>query len=372
VSAAAPPSDRRIGPPEVSACRVPTDAPESDGTLGWDATVMVLVDLRAGGAAGLGYTYAPAATAGYIRDRLAPVVAGHDAFDIPGAHQAMLAAIRNDGRPGLAAMAVSAVDCALWDLKARMLGLPLAALLGRAQQSVALYGSGGFTSYDDDRLAAQLGGWAGAGFGAVKLKVGRATLDRDMQRIAVARDAVGEGCALFVDANGAYDLALARDAAHRFGAAGVRWFEEPLSSDDLTGLRSLRDRCPPGMAIAAGEYGSDIWYFRRMLEAGAVDVLQADATRCGGITGFLRAAEIARAHHLPLSSHCAPALHLAPCCATGHAAHMEWFHDHVRIEAMLFDGAPEPREGRAAPHPDAPGFGLTLRRDAARRYLIDA
>lgn len=367
-----PPADRRIGPPRVRACRIPTDAPEADGTLEWDATVIVLVELAAGGAAGLGYTYAAPATAAYIREALGPVVEGRDAFDIPGLHQAMLARVRNDGRPGIAAMAVSAVDVALWDLKARMLGLPLAGLLGRAQESVALYGSGGFTSYGDDRLAEQLGGWARAGFGAVKLKVGRDTLARDMERLAVARDAVGEGCALFVDANGAYDLALARDALHRFGAAGVRWFEEPLSSDDLAGLRALRDRCPPGMAIAAGEYGYDGWYFRRMLEAGAVDVLQADATRCGGITGFLRAAELARAHHLPISSHCAPALHLAACCATGHAAHMEWFHDHVRIERMLFDGAPEAREGRAAPDPRAPGLGLALRRDVVERTLIEA
>jgi L-alanine-DL-glutamate epimerase-like enolase superfamily enzyme len=130
----------------------------------------------------------------------------------------------------------------------------------------------------------------------------------------------------------------------------------------------LRDRAPAGMEISAGEYGYDPWYFRRMLEAGAVDVLQADATRCLGITGFLRAASLAEAHHVALSAHTAPALHVHVCCAAEIVRHVEWFHGHVRIERMLFEGFVEPVDGLLRPALDRPGLGLELRRSDAERY----
>lgn len=363
-------SDTRVRAVDISAFTVPTDAPEADGTIEWDSTTLVLAEVSAGGVTGLGYSYAAPAAAVYARDKLAAVLGGRDAMDIPGAHAAMLRAVRNDGRPGIASAALSALDAALWDVKARLLAVPLCALLGRARSRVPLYGSGGFTSYDDDRLTGQLGGWAAAGFAFVKMKTG-ADIDRDTERVRVARQAIGPRCRLFVDANGALDRNGATLAAHRFAEHDVRWFEEPVSSDDLDGLAALRARAPAGMAIAAGEYGYDTWYFRRMLAAGAVDALQADATRCGGITGFLRAAEIARAFHVPLSSHTAPSLHLAACCALDHVAHMEWFHDHVRIEQMLFEGAAQARDGHARPDLARPGLGLSLRRDVAARHAVD-
>jgi L-alanine-DL-glutamate epimerase-like enolase superfamily enzyme len=171
-----------------------------------------------------------------------------------------------------------------------------------------------------------------------------------------------------VDANGAYTREQALEQAERFAEDDVRWFEEPVSSDDLEGLRLLRDTRPPGMAIAAGEYGYDLFYFRRMLAAGAVDAIQADATRCGGVTGFMDAAALADAFGLPLSSHCAPALHVALCCAARRAVHLEYFHDHVRIESMLFDGAPVPREGLLRPDRSRPGLGLEFRERDAERF----
>jgi L-alanine-DL-glutamate epimerase-like enolase superfamily enzyme len=147
----------------------------------------------------------------------------------------------------------------------------------------------------------------------------------------------------------------------------VSWFE-PVSSDDLEGLRLLRDRAPAGMDIAAGEYGYNTFYFRRMLAAGAVDVLQADATRCGGITGFIAAAALCGAEPLPLSSHTAAALHAHLGCALEPVRHAEYFHDHVRIEQMLFDGAPRPVAGRLSPDTSRPGLGLELKRPDAARY----
>jgi L-alanine-DL-glutamate epimerase-like enolase superfamily enzyme len=366
VSPAAAARIDRIG---VRVLRIPTDRPESDGTLEWDSTTMVLVEAAAGGITGIGWSYADAATARLVRDTLAGIVEGRDAMSVAGSWQAMVHAIRNLGRPGIASMAISAVDIALWDLKARLLGLPLVDLLGSVRDGVPIYGSGGFTSYTDDELRDQLGGWAAQGLRFVKMKVGRQP-GRDGHRADVAREAIGPDVELFVDANGAYERAQAIGMAEDFGRRGVAWFEEPVSSDDLDGLRLVRDRAPGGMAVAAGEYGYDAWYFRRMLEAGAVDVLQADATRCGGITGFVNAAALCAARSMRLSAHCAPALHVHPGCALEPVVHLEYFHDHERIERMLFDGVPDPRNGRLHPDRSRPGMGLEVRQADAARWEL--
>lgn len=353
----------------VSAYRIPTDAPESDGTLAWDSTTLVLVRVNAGGASGIGYTYADTATAALIRDRLAPLLHGRDALAINARWRDMAREIRNLGRPGICSMAISAVDVALWDLKAKLLNVSLAALLGPAREAIPVYGSGGFTSYAEERLQQQLAGWVESGMRYVKMKIGRDP-QHDLARVRAAREAIGVEAQLFVDANGAYSRKQAQGFAHEFARHGVTWFEEPVSSDDLAGLRQLRDGGPPGMAVSAGEYGYDLPYFRRMLEAQAVDVLQADATRCGGVTGFLGAAALCEAHCMPLSSHCAPALHLPLMCAARPGIHLEYFHDHARIEHMLFEGAAVPDNGRLAPDMGRPGLGIEFRRQEARCYEV--
>lgn len=348
---------------------VPTEDPESDGTLEWASTTAVVVHVEAGAFTGIGYSYGSSAAARVVEDVLAAAVLGRLAGDVPGAHRAMRVAVRNIGLPGVASCALSAVDAALWDLKAKLLDRPLAHLLGRVRDAVPAYGSGGFTSYPIERLAAQLGAWADDGLRMVKMKVGRHA-GEDVERVAAAREAIGPDVELFVDANGAYTRKQALRMAEDFAGAGVTWFEEPVSSDDLAGLRLLRDRGPAGMAIAAGEYGHDLVYFRRMLEAGAVDVLQADATRCGGVTGFLAAAALCQAFTVPLSAHTAPSLHAHLCCSVPAAAHVEAFHDHLRVEALLFDGALGPDDGLLRPDPARPGFGLELRKDQANRYAV--
>lgn len=354
---------------DVGVYRIPTDAPESDGTLEWDATTLVLVQIAAAGQRGLGYTYADRATAMVIADHFEPLLRGTDAWDIPARVGCLRRAVRNLGLPGIASMALSAVDVALWDLKAKLSGLSLCRLLGQQRADIMVYGSGGFTSYDDAQLRSQFSGWAGAGIRAVKMKVGRDAA-ADPARVAVAREAIGPDVALFLDANGSYTRKQALQLAQEFAALDVTWFEEPVSSDDLAGLRLIRDRAPPGMNISAGEYGYTPWYFARMLEAGAVDVLQADATRCGGVSGFLAAAALCEAACLPLSSHCAPALHVSLDCAVDRCIHLEYFHDHVRIESLLFEGAPQPRQGRLAPELARPGLGLELRTASAARYRV--
>jgi L-alanine-DL-glutamate epimerase-like enolase superfamily enzyme len=354
---------------EVSAYTVPTDLPESDGTYAWDKTTLVLVEATAGGERGLGYTYADIATARLINDSLAAVVCNRDAMDVPGTWAAMVRTIRNLGRPGICSMAIAAVDVSLWDLKARLLSLPLVKLLGAARSGAPLYGSGGFTSYSIEQLQEQLGGWAAQGIPRVKMKIG-AHPKEDLSRVRAAREAIGPEVALFVDANGAYSRKQALAQAEAFADLGVSWFEEPVPSDDLAGLRLLRDRGPAGMDIAAGEYGYDLGYFRRMLEAEAVDVLQADATRSAGITGFLQVGALCQARSIPLSAHCGPSLHVHPCCALLPLRHLEYFHDHVRIEGMLFDGVLRPVEGELRPDLSRPGLGLELKRADAERYCV--
>jgi L-alanine-DL-glutamate epimerase-like enolase superfamily enzyme len=353
----------------ASAFRIPTDAPEADGTLAWDHTTLVVAEVSAAGMSGLGYTYASEEAARLIGGLLAQVIDGEDAFAIPKVWERMLAAVRNLGSRGVCANAISAVDAALWDLKARCLGQPLVRLLGTLRDAVPIYGSGGFTSYSSERLADQLASWVERdGCHWVKMKVGSAA-EMDVARVKRARSAIGSA-ALFVDANGAYAPKQALEFAERFSEFGVSWFEEPVTSDDLEGLRLLRDRAPAQMEIAAGEYGYEPRYFRRMLDAGAVDVIQADATRCGGITGFLRAAAVADAATIPLSAHTAPALHLHVCCTAPRLRHIEWFHDHVRIEQMLFDGAPAAKDGMIRPDLSRPGHGLTFKRADAERFAI--
>lgn len=357
----------------AQAFEIPTDRPEADGTMQWNSTTLVLVEVAGGGETGLGYTYSATSIVGLIEGKLAATIKGSDPFNPQAAWRSMQRSVRNLGREGLAATAISAVDAAIYDLKARLLGMPLFKMLGSYREAVAIYGSGGFTTYSDRQLREQLSGWvANEGCAFVKMKVG-SERDRDPERVKVARNAIGEETTLFVDGNGAFTLQQALAQAELFAEQKVGWFEEPVSSDDLPGLRATRRRAPAGMEIAAGEYAYTVDYVRNMLQSQAVDVQQADVTRCGGITAFLQIAALCEAFHIDLSGHCAPAGHLHVACASPRLRHLEWFHDHVRIEHMFFDGAPVPDKGVIRPDPSRPGNGLTFKnRDAARYAVAEA
>jgi L-alanine-DL-glutamate epimerase-like enolase superfamily enzyme len=354
----------------ASAYEIPTATEhESDGTLEWDSTTIVVVEARAAGHTGLGYTYCHQSAASVIESKLAGAVSGADALMPERAWARMQEQTRQLGHAGIAAMAVSAVDVALWDLKASLLGVSLADALPRFHDHVPVYGSGGFTSYSDAELREQTGGWAADGFRSIKIKVGR-DKDRDAHRVEIVREAVGDGVEVMVDGNGAYSRSEALEWARRFHDLGVTYFEEPLSSDDLTGLAELRSAAPGGIAIAAGEYGWNLPYFERMLDAGAVHILQADVTRCGGITNLLRVDGLCKARCMPFSAHCAPAISAHGCCGVETLIHCEYFFDHYRIESMLFDGTLDPSDGKLAPDRSRPGLGLELKRADAERYRV--
>lgn len=354
---------------EAVAYRIPTDGPEADGTFEWDSTTLIVAHLKAGNETGLGFTYGDACLAPFMRSLAAKCIVGRSVFDISGCRLAMARRVRNSGRPGLAACAMSAIDAALWDLKAKLFGIALATLLGRCRDSIAIYGSGGFTSYSDDKLRAQLSTWAERdGCRSVKMKIG-SDPRRDPKRALAAKSAIGD-CQLFVDANGAFSAKQALRFVDASRGADICWFEEPVTSDDLPGLSLVRERAPDGMDIAAGEYVYNLDDARRLLEAKAVDVLQADVTRCGGVSGFLDISALCEAHHTDISGHCAPSLHRHLGCAVPRLRHLEWFHDHVRIEQMLFDGAPRPLDGAIRPDLSRPGHGLEFKEQDADRFRV--
>lgn len=362
-------SNDQITSLSVSAYTVPTDFPESDGTLEWDSTTMILVEVESAGKTGIGYTYADQSVASFIDKKLKSVVVGMNPLNIPAIFEAIKVKIRNEGNCGMAYMAISAIDNAIWDLKAKILDLPLCQLIGQIHDRALIYGSGGFTSYNDKQLADQLSGWADEGINNVKIKIGRKP-DEDFHRVKTARKAIGEETNLFVDANGAYSVKQSITQAQKFNELNISWFEEPVSSDNLKGLNFVRDHAPENIKIAAGEYGYQTDYFLEMLKKEAVDVLQADATRCGGITGFLKAGYLSEVYHVPFSFHCAPSLHFQAALCLNAYFIGEYFHDHVRIENMFFDGAPQPVNGYLKPDLSKPGLGLDFKQQDAAPYRV--
>lgn len=361
--------EARLQKGTVQTYRIPTDETESDGTLKWDHTDLVLVTLQAADKEGIGYTYASPAAASLINDILLPELKGKDALDIPGLWYHMQNKLRNLGHPGISAMAVSAVDNALWDLKAKILDLPLCKLLGKVRESIAAYASGGFTSFDPQELKEKFQQWKDKGHHIFKMKIGR-NKEHDIKRMEAARDTIGDA-QLFVDANGAYFPTEAAAMAEILKEFDVKWYEEPVTSDDLDGLRFVRKKVAAGIRVTAGEYGFTPTYFNRMLAAKSVDVLQADATRCGGISGFLKVHALCEAYHMPFSAHCAPSLHMHPGVALQKMQHIEYFRDHVKIESELFEGFVHANNGKLFPDLSRPGFGIEFKNSDARKYLIN-
>lgn len=357
----------------VHAFDIPVDGPdgrEQDGTATWESVTLIVAEAEADGRSGIGYTYGDVATAALIESKLAGTVRGADAMTPGAAWRRMTAQLRNAGQPGIGSMAVSAVDIALWDLKAKLLGQPMSRTVPAFRDEVPVYGSGGFTNYPLPVLTGQFARWAEQGISRMKLKTSRDP-QADPARLTAVRKEIGDDVELFADANGALTRKAALYWAHRFASEWqVCWFEEPVSSQDTAGLRLLRDAGPPGLDIAAGEYGYLLPDFTALLDGGAVDCLQADVTRCGGITGLLQVAGLAAAHQVDLSGHCAPAVSAHAFCAAPHLRHLEYFHTHVRAEGIAFDGTLSPEGGALRPDPGRPGLGLEVKWADLEQYRV--
>jgi L-alanine-DL-glutamate epimerase-like enolase superfamily enzyme len=362
-------SETAIGGTTVSAFKIPTEQPQTDGTAEWSSTTLVTVELTAGGRTSLGYSYADISAAHLCENLLRSVVIGHDAFAIPEIHLALDRFTRNMGRPGIASCAIAAIDNSLWDLKARLLELPLTTMLGKLRDKVPAYGSGGFTSFSEKQLVQQLTGWANDGLRSVKMKIGTHP-EQDVPRVKAVQKALNGKAELFVDANGAYDRKQALTKAEEFADLGVTWFEEPVTADDRVGLHLLAEHAHTPLRIAAGEYTYVLDDARELIDSQAVDVLQADVTRCGGITNFMKIGHLAEICHVPYSAHTAPSIHTSICCALPSAYNIEYFADHYRIENMLFDGARKPINGNLEPDLTRPGLGIDLKRANADKFKV--
>ena len=366
-------ADAAVDELEVAAYTIPTDAPEADGTLSWDATTIVVVHAHGAGECGLGYTYADVSTAKLIASKLGGIVA--TAATRCGAAGGVGGDGRADPKPWPTRDHLDGDRRGrrrrLWDLTGARAGPAAGKLLGMARACVPVYGSGGFTAYPAQRLSEQLGAWVEQGIPRVKIKVGSEP-DKDPARVLLAREVIGPRAELFVDANGAYTRKQALGLAERFrDQAQVSWFEEPVSSNDLLeGLRLLRDRVRrPGWRDRSRANTATT----RSTSSGCSTPERSTFSRptspaAPASPSFLRVGALCRAHGVPLSLHCGPSIHLHPATALENFAHLEYFHDHVRIEDMLFDGVVDPVEGALAPDLDRPGIGLELKRGEAERY----
>jgi mandelate racemase len=327
-----------------------------------------VVEICAAGHAGLGYTYAFSAREA---DAVTPLIL-HIAETLlgrelasPDAHQAaMWRRINFIGRAGPPVMALSALDVALWDLHGRSLGLPLHVVLGRPRIKQRVYAAGGSRALDVDELVAEALALQALGYAGYKLRIGSEDWREDVRRVAAVRTAVGPGPALMADVNQAWDADTATRAAAELAPFALAWLEEPVDSEDFAAMAGVRERAP--MPIAAGESVYGAHGFERMIEARAVDVLQPDLMRCGGISGYLQIAAMGESAGLQVSPHLFSEIapHLSP--SSGAATLVEhlpgWFDG-------LFAGAALSRAGIISPT-GAPGLGLTLSQSALAEHTI--
>jgi D-arabinonate dehydratase len=322
------------------------------------------------GVEGVGYARGGEVVRAAVEAEIAPRLVGRDAFATETLWAELQDAAAIVGRSGAFMRAQSAVDIALWDAKAKALGLPLFRLLGGERTRVPAYVSGGY--YRDgqsaDDLAQEMAGYVERGFRAVKIRVGRLSPREDAARAAAVRAAIGDDVDLMVDANQGYATAAdALAAGRRFEQLGVRWLEEPVRAEDRAGCAEVAAALD--MAVAAGESEYGRHAFRDLIASRAADVLQPDATVVGGVSEWLKVAALAGAHGLPLAPHYFTEVHAHLVAATPGAICVEYFFPDADIISFdeLLDEPLAPRDGFVE-LPERPGVGLDLRPGALERY----
>ncbi|MFI9503515.1 mandelate racemase/muconate lactonizing enzyme family protein [Nocardia sp. NPDC052566] len=322
-----------------------------------EVAVLVAEIETAGGYGGVGLSYAKRAGGpgqfAHARE-LAPVLLGADPSDIGKIWDTLMWAGASVGRSGLAVQAIAAFDIALWDLKAKRAGLPLAKLLGAYRDSVRCYDtSGGFLHASIEEVLERAAASLSRGIGGVKLKVGHPDAAVDLTRLTAVREKFGDGVAMMVDANQQWDRATARRMCRALAPFGLTWIEEPLDACDFRGHAELRAAFDT--PIATGEMLTSVGEHRELIRAGAADIVQPDAPRVGGITQFLRIMAMADSENLALAPHFMKEVHLHLAAAYPRepwVEHFEWFDP-------LFEESLDIAEGRMW-LPGRPGLGVTL------------
>jgi len=307
----------------------------------------------------------------FIHQVLEGALIGADPFETEKIWNDMFWRVRGSGRKGVAFQAISAVDNAVWDIKAKALGLPLHRLLGSMHARVPVYGSGGWTNWSTGDLVRQQLAWVERGFKAVKVKVGRdfgRDEAADVRRVAAVRKAVGDDVTLYIDANNGYYAKQAIRLAEEYKRLGVAWFEEPVLADDIPGL--ARVAAQTTIPVATGEHEYTKFGFRDLMTAGAADIVQADIAQLGGVTEFMKVAHMSEAFNLPLAPHAWCLLHLHAAMAVPNLMVLEWLDLEEQGIACFFADAATPRDGYIEPD-DRPGNGLVIDPHAVEKFRVD-
>lgn len=323
------------------------------------------------GVEGLGFGSAVPAIRSVIEANLKDLLIGEDPFEIEKHWEAMFWRVRGYGRKGIAFCAISSLDIALWDLKAKALGLPLYRLLGPYRESVPVYGSGGWTNFSEKELIEEQTSYVERGMRSIKMKVGKdfgKSEREDLRRLAAVRKAVGDDVEILIDANNGYYAKQAIAMAREFEQYRVGWFEEPVLADDIDGLAAVARATP--IPIATGEHEYTKFGFKDLISRGGADVVQPDLGRVGGITEWLKVAHLAHAFNLPVAPHAYALVALQVACATPNLRIVEYLGTEEQGYRAFFTDFPEPKDGMWAPYPDRPGLGVELNPETVRKYAV--
>jgi L-alanine-DL-glutamate epimerase-like enolase superfamily enzyme len=356
--------------PEAFVIQDATIFPPKPGTKGSNA-LFVHIKTNEGieGLAPAGGTVAP--TRAVIEGALKEALINEDPFDIEYLWNRMFWLVRGYGRKGIAFCAISAVDIALWDLKAKALNLPLYKLLGPYTDTVPIYGSGGWTNFSEKELIEEQLSYVERGIPRIKMKVGKdfgTAEEEDIRRLAAVRKAVGDEVEIYVDANNGYYAKQAIRMARRFEEYNVKWFEEPVLADDIEGLASISRSI--NIPVATGEHEYTKFGFTDLISRGGADIVQPDVGRVGGVTEWMKVAHIAHGFNLPVAPHAVQVVHLHLTCAIPNLKVVEYLGIVEQRDNFVYNDFPEPKNGMWSPYPDRPGLGLDLNQDVVKKYKI--
>lgn len=317
------------------------------------------------GLVGFGITYHEVggeATKVLIEKSIAPRLIGKDPFNTEEFWNDLFQYMRGVGRKGLTFCAISAVDIALWDLKGKILGVPLNKLFGSSsKERVQVYASGGWTSYDDDQLVQEAKDFVAEGYKMIKIKVGASGgIYHDLRRVKKVRDAVGENIEIMLDANNCWDCATAVRFANMVKEYNIMFLEEPVFADDIPGLR--RFKMGTDMPLATGEHEYTRYGARDLLLAEAADIIQMDTARAGGFTEMLKIAGMTQAWNVKFAPHCMEYINLHLLSAVPNAMFAEKLFLFDDLWKNIIVNLPKTENGYIEV-PKGPGLGMELNED---------
>lgn len=352
---------------------VKPDQDVSDST--WKLETMGYVVVRItteDGITGFGYTYdvAGEAVRELITKTMSRVVVGRNPFETEAIWTDVMNLMRGVGRKGLVLCALSIIDIALWDIKGKAMDMPLYRLLGGNRTSVPVYASGGWTSYSEHELLEEVDRFKDLGYTKIKMKVGvdfGQSPKTDIRRIRAVRNHLGDDIDLMIDANNAWDASTAIKVAYALSDCNLFFFEEPVIADDIPGLATVKSKIT--IPVATGEQEYTKYGARDLILGGAVDILQMDVTKCGGITEWLKIAAIAQAWNIPFAPHAMHYAHMHLVAAAPNGLMLENLFMHQKVNDLLLVDPPVPKNGYLK-IPDKPGCGIDINEEHLRTYNV--